>query len=747
MKKFLFRLFIIALAAFGIYAGVREIQGFLLGKKFTSELSAEERASRLATALKLTKNTLEEVTSPNIAGRIATSDLQRAVTERLPLDEVEAQGFKMLQLSNARIAASLGSLLLSIDVEGELDSAPLKFAGKVDFEVAPAFDGAGLTLVPLDVTPRFQRIRAFGVESDRLLPSLVSGLVDSLAGAVSRRMTSISIPLTLAGATDLNLATSLKAVEGVTTVEAPELKLRLAIEQLAALPTQEGVEFVGRASVVSNAQFDAARQAIHELRAHIPEIPAAPVCKPCQVSILKPKSSLDCWEKAISCHLGLDSGPSLEIAGSVERLALREMLRTAPEAERKELERIQALLRPRFSSNPASGWNDSSVDLLESVVVERMRAARTQIDSVPEPSAGSRFAVRRDFLASALNEVLAQSSVSLGITIPDRLEGIHQTINTGPAPDLKCQANARDCPSVFDYPGYRPRGCDSDCGTTNCHDTWLGRVCLPGIDLGCQSQKYDCERLKEQERLAYEAQKTTRLVEWTAGKVACEAQKTLELTGCELNQAWLNAFQDMDVGRIAGEARTMNGSAYVADATGSFTSDLSSGRFNATVSGDVRVEASFVFEPLSAGYVICVAQWGGTVGTNVGLRPMEVDLDVELVANPEAPSNSLVFRTHETIAKLVLDPSPGMALLTQAPQMVLACHVPGAILATLPGLDAASKLNLPIRLDLGQEIEVNLPAREIKIDLTPEFATTPGQPDVLVRVTTTAVVITGMPAI
>jgi len=68
------------------------------------------------------------------------------------------------------------------------------------------------------------------------------------------------------------------------------------------------------------------------------------------------------------------------------------------------------------------------------------------------------------------------------------------------------------CPSEFSYPAYNPRSCDASCDP---------------LDLLCRASKLDCEKLKEQERLAYEASKAVAQKAFSVEKDACEARKAL----------------------------------------------------------------------------------------------------------------------------------------------------------------------------------------------------------------------------
>lgn len=65
----------------------------------------------------------------------------------------------------------------------------------------------------------------------------------------------------------------------------------------------------------------------------------------------------------------------------------------------------------------------------------------------------------------------------------------------------------------------------------------------------------------------------------------------------------------------------------------------------------------------------------------VGLEPGEISVEGQLDEAASAESGDLVYRLEEREVTLKMSPPPGLALLSQAPQVLLACPVPAAVLA------------------------------------------------------------------
>jgi hypothetical protein len=124
-----------------------------------------------------------------------------------------------------------------------------------------------------------------------------------------------------------------------------------------------------------------------------------------------------------------------------------------------------------------------------------------------------------------------------------------------------------------------------------------------------------------------------------------------------------------------------------------------------------------VFTPLDAGHIACVAQWGDTVSADVELVPMEIALEAVLDEAATRAEGQLVYRYPETSVRLRMDPPPGVALLTQAPSMLLACPVPASLFGAALGAAGPAGLKIAVELALADTIEAKVPAGEVRIPL------------------------------
>lgn len=314
------------------------------------------------------------------------------------------------------------------------------------------------------------------------------------------------------------------------------------------------------------------------------------------------------------------------------------------------------------------------------------------------------LAVSRDFVAQSLNELLAGEHIEGSFAFPPFEPTFKETITTPDAPNLNCD-NRRACPSVFDYPAYVPRGCESDCG----------------FDLGCIGRKVDCERLKASEGLAYDAARNAALGAWTAQKLACEAAKTAEELGCEANQSWLQAVGGQDFGEVAGHASIVGGYLDLIVESLTVGAELESLSMQASLHAQARIGADFQVTPHGLGNIVCLAEWSGRVEAVASVPTTEVVATSSLAPVKQDGSGvDLVFHTPPQSLGLELSPPPAEALLAQNPQLALACPVPATILGTITGGFPATGLlfALPLdQLDLMDTVTFEVPAQDLALHL------------------------------
>lgn len=723
MRRWLLKVLVAVLALVGIFALVGEWKARKLGEWLSGEVRPEDLASRTAAALKLSVAALDGLDKPNVYAYLTAEDCQKLVVERLPkvMKMVPPQSFKTLSIESVEIVPDDGFMTVQFDLKGELATKPVSFDARVEITVAPAFDGAGLALVPIAVRLSFQRVRAWRFDDDKVLPSLLQGAMTPLLQVLVTRVSVGSIPLDLALNKTIDMESLAAKEKQIVALDAPKVPIRLAYTKLAVFSRREGIELVGEVLPVAYEEYDAAVSGLRKLRTELASLPPPPPCEECGFRASRFQEYLGCRERSLRCRAERAFGKvggEQRILRPVELLALHDLGRSTEAEDREVFAMLQPFLSPRIATGTLTGWTSESVKTLLTNVDGQFRLLREKVDQeIGARDTVSHVAIRRDLLANLISTALARASVKARFAFEDRSEGIRQTLNTGPAPDLKCAANAGGCDSNFEYRGHNPRGCDSDCNTRNCHTILGHKICVDGIDLGCVARKGDCETKKEAERLGYEAGKQAAFIKWKIEKDACEALKELKKTGCEINQGWLVANQGMDVGRIEGEARFSETHAEVSSVNATVNPNLSGFALRGQVGGSSRITASFVFTPLGAGHLACVSQWGDTLTANVGLEPGELSVQAQLDETASAESGELVYRLQEREVILKMSPPPGLALLSQAPQALLACPLPATVLAQLGPVGGPIGHYVQVKLLLSDEIKTKVPAREIRIPL------------------------------
>jgi hypothetical protein len=139
----------------------------------------------------------------------------------------------------------------------------------------------------------------------------------------------------------------------------------------------------------------------------------------------------------------------------------------------------------------------------------------------------------------------------------------------------------------------------------------------------------------------------------------------------------------------------------------------------AHLGGNANINAAFTFIPKNAGHIACVAEWSGalTAGLNLPAQDFAVQANLD-EAGSTATNSSLVYRLPARDITLKMSPPPGIALLSQNPQFVLACPVPstlfGAIGAALPS--PIGHL-VQIKLLLQDTVPLKLPDQPLRLQL------------------------------
>jgi hypothetical protein len=391
-------------------------------------------------------------------------------------------------------------------------------------------------------------------------------------------------------------------------------------------------------------------------------------------------------------------------------------LKNSPNVDDQQLYALLAnLLEPSVSIEPpAENVTEEQFNQEFAALQAKFMSARLQVeDDASLPKGKTLAAVRRDFLSDTITKTTQTLNITAGITVPASDQPYDQTIRTDPAPNLNC-GNQRGCKSDFQYDGFNPPGCPASCTHQEC----FLHVCTDIPDLTLCARKTACEADKAGQRLDYERRKAQAQAQFALEKADCERLKATERLGCEINQQWLNTTQSMDLGNVKGSAHIGTANGAVAFKSIKVSPNLDTVEVVFDVSANSRVETAFTFTPLNAGHIACLAQWSGKVSAGVILNQKDFVLRAHLSPTGSSDDNGPLYSTEDSSVVVKSVPPPGLALLSQNPQMALACPVPTALLGTLAGAAAPLGLVVEIKLLLNDEIKIKVPSQKLPLTLS-----------------------------
>jgi hypothetical protein len=720
MFKWLFRAVLVALLAIGAYYAYHWDQARRVVAAINAVLDSGHPAGRRMLALDLSQGALDHLKSPNIYAFVGRStlaalsaksdELAKSVPALGDLDQVTVRP-KALRVEDAE-------LLVDLSFSAQVKTISALVDGTATIVAAPGFDGASLTFYPVDARVQVTDVRVGSRTDSSVLPALINVAMRPLAAYLTSRVGSIAVPLELGVARDFDLAESFRGSAEIKKIEDGKAHLYMAMESSAVLATADGLHIIAAAHLVPESDLNIAKGQFREAARKIPGPPPEATCPDCDFSLEKADEYIVCLRRSLDCRA--DRALKVTNRGSaltpVQSLALRQMA-AGSESDRQAYTALSFLLTPTVRPTGAP-IDDGQFGARFGAARQAVLKARDQVEPAASFSEGKTvIAVRKDLIASSLNNVASQMAPRAEFAIESRQEQFKQTIKTDPAPDLRCAVNQMGCPSNFDadydraHP-YTKLGCESNCDVTNCVD-WglLGKHCVTLPDAGCLARKTACEIQKAAKDAEHAANKEAERIIWTAKKTSCETVKALQRAGCDLNQAWLNASQNTDLGEVKGNVviSSAGAQALLSDIQVSKTIDRLS--LAVSVSGSADVNASFVFTPLNAGHLACVAQWGGDVRAKVSLPPTKIDLVATLNDKESATTGDLVYDLAEVETKVQTSPAPGIALLTQNPQMALVCPAVGAFVGANP-------VATGIALQLSDTVKVKVPARQIRLPLS-----------------------------
>lgn len=718
MKR-LFIILALALAVFGGYRAWEEWQALDLAQWLNGELGEAEAASRQGVALKMTGTALESLKAPTVFAFITSADVQAILQDKVDQESLssELSGWGTLEVDEAQVELGEGLLTLRLGFRAELSKQPISVEGSLALQAVPAFDGASIALVPLGLTPDFDRIRVSGLEDRRILPKVLGAALGPLWRAYSDRLGRLTLPIPMGLDEPIDLQAQKASKELDLSIRPSSLPLRAVLSEAAVLVQPEGLLILGEAEPLAEEQILGARAGLEDLAKQIREIPQPEPCRHCRFEVSDLGGYLGCWTESAQCRtdrafetLKADSHRVLE---PVELTVLSQLRDSTSDKDRQIFQELGFLLSPRWTETEKKPWNPQTIADLNRVTASAFYSKAVSLDSqFSESPTQTTIAFSRRLLGDVLQSVMATTAIQVSAKLKDQVVPIEQDFRTDPAPNLNCGENARKCPSKFKFRPYRPRKCPSKCNKLRCVRVFGKKICTKIPDLKCSARKLDCEGLKLQEKIAYDAEKESKHAVWHAERMKCQALRELELTGCELNQGWLNHWGKKKLGRVKGHVDMSKIGAEALISDFEIEPDFQGFSFSTRLAGSTHASAHYKLEPLGEGYLACLKPWKGKVDADFHLQP--VDLDVRGALEVGAEGEDLWLRAPERSVTLRMSPAPSEILVEQMPKILESCPVAGLAAGALMPVARVTGL---LKIDISDELEAKLPAQEIRIPL------------------------------
>jgi hypothetical protein len=346
---------------------------------------------------------------------------------------------------------------------------------------------------------------------------------------------------------------------------------------------------------------------------------------------------------------------------------------------------------------------------------ERLYAEyRTKFDGAQQAGLGQSLAspgqsfaaISRRFVAGAINAIGREAEIGVDIRLPDSSMPFDEELKLQPAPNLNCGSIVADCMPNFSC----SQRCDGQFGSCS------GRQDCPSscnwYDVGCHAWKVTCEVLKVGEIAVCNAAKGVCLGACEGEKAlkaaACLAETEARKLGCNLNQAWLNAWGNQKIGRVDGTVGLRAGALNLLIKSEGGTPAFSVGenldavslRASLAASSDVR--SSIRYTPLDLGHLLCVARWSGEVRARIVAGAQSFAPSGTISWLPFGDSLRLLATFSPITIPVQMQPGPIQALFEQNPHVAVIC-APAVILglsAQLTGELISAVTGKPNQLDL-----------------------------------------------
>lgn len=697
--------------------------------------------SKKIISVRTTAATLNQLDHPNFYLFLDASDVSAILKQQsekgIPINN--ADGFTRLAIKPGIVHFGKAQIGLTFDVDAELKNLPVSFSGTAVVTSALALNGSKADINPLLAKIDLTKVNYKRTTERRAVVDAVASAVNWILTMLSTVVQTYSVPVNIGITKAFDLQTLLSAIKEVHDVSAPTIPLNLSITSGAVLLDESGVSFLASLVDVSPDLYAATLQQLKDIaKAGQPNV-ACPECQMKMKSVPIPglpsghfdvpdmDSYFQCLREKQACELkkkvGANTSEPTTHLTPLQAYVLQQ-LKTSPNVDDQQLYALLSnLLKPSLSLEVTPGnVTEEKFDQEFAAVESKFAGARTEVeDDASLPKSRTLAAVRRDFLAQTITAATAGLNIRASLAVPASDQSYDQTIRTDAAPNLNC-ANQRSCPSDFKYEGWNPPGCPGSCTHLEC---FLG-VCTEVPDITLCAQKASCEASKEGQRLDYERRKAQAQAQFALAKLDCERLKATETLGCNINQQWLNATQNMDLGNVKGSAHIGASNGTVTIKAIKLTSDLKDVQVVFDVTAHSQVDTAFTFTPLNVGHIACVAQWSGKVSAGITLNESDFVLAAHLSPTGSPDDNGPYFATDEASVNVKSNPPLGIALLSQNPQMALACPVPAALLIGLAGAAPPLGLVVDIKLLLNDDIKINIPSQ--KLPLTISLGDTQDQP-------------------
>lgn len=628
-----------ALVLLSLMTGCRSALVNEVNKRFPPISSAEHQRR----AIDLARTSIQELGRADAYVGIADGHLSDHLSSALRSADTRVR--------SAKVRSGLQELVAAVDFSGVFPEAKAKLAGTATVHAAVAVDGTSLVLQPSlsRVQLRSAQLED-GTSLDAALP-LINAALRAFVNNVNGQIVAQRYPLDFQVLETISPVEFFRSVPGVQNVRGPDVTFSAALAKTAVLADRNGVHVLAR------------------LETSAPRASAV--------------GTVDCGQPPQDPSIGCDSNCAVwDVACHARKLVC--------EVEKAPRMADYRARRSQFEARCGAPVAVTTTAMASTGDVESEHAALAQsfrtraADEVGINNAAwnrTSAAVTKTFLSQALNRSLGDAVLCADYVASPVSAHIDHTIRTEPAPDLRCQQNARDCTPTRDCSATRdctPVGdCNPNWGCPDCE--WYDVPCH-ARKAGCEADKQryrtqceieksarkaDCERLKAMEKLQCETEKE-------AARLDCERLKAMEIAGCQINQDWLNLWGNYEVGNIAGDVNLSPvGSLCIrgirADA------NLSSMSVDTTVAASTPVAASLTFTPYNLGNIACLGQWSGALSAHAAVPQQALNFSADISHRAQGEDLVLEITSSAATLKGVILPPPFAALVAQNPSFLVQC--------------------------------------------------------------------------